>query len=316
MKKKWSLVREWMHNPVKILGKYNDEYSIRLKEQELLFDIKSNNNVAILIRGQTRSFTKTSVHGSFFKLIQMLSDSGFNVCCFFYLNIDTTYTKIDASALVVKGVCSDIESAKKYIEEERGQNRLPKDIIGSILSKTPAKFVVKYYNDDLYEHTKKQTESEKSYSFNTHTYQTSLTQFCTEQLLKPYEKQNGIRFGQVIVTRPDEFYEMNALKQKNIPNLFDEYVFFMWDQISILPRYIFDFLYKNRDYINEYTQSLVNQYSKRSAAAGKPQHECDNSPEVKIIEHYRDAVFLKSCKFEKQKFLAWEECRIVRNVND
>jgi hypothetical protein len=315
---KWEFEYRWNSKPEIVSGDHNDEYSINLREHELLFNNENNNNnIAILIHGQTRTFIKTLVYESLFKFIQTLSDDGFNVVCFLYLNADTSYTKMDASSLVVKGICSDIESAKKYIEEKRNQNdSSSKDLINTLLSKIPAKFVVKYYNDDLYEHTKKQTESEKSYSFNTHTYQTSLTQFCTEQLLKPYEKQNGIRFGQVIVTRPDVFYEMKSLTQKNIPNSFDEYVFFKGDQLSIMPRYIFDFLYKNRDYINEYTQTLVNQYSKRSAAAGKPQHECDNSPEVKLIEHFRDAIFLKSVGFENQKYLTWYEVRIIRESDD
>ena len=194
------------------------------------------NKIALIIRGQLRTFNLEIVQKSLTDFLHKLMNDGFYVVCFFYVNVN----KQDAENMMKLRYKSLCNSGK--FRNEKECNDFTKKILKGNSERIFKKFIVElktdyvvdYYNDYVVKKIlSKPTETEIP---NTHRVQRQLDRHSFENI-KKFEKQNNLEFGRFITTRPDLLYT-----QIDNFDITENICYWRSDLFRVYPRNIFSFI--------------------------------------------------------------------------
>jgi hypothetical protein len=176
------------------------------------YNIKENNNIAIAIIGQTRTFLKIEVYKSLEKyIINDFKKNNINYILFFY-----------------------IENKQEYywqkVDRQKYKYNISKKVIEDRIKKLTDKYILKFYN---IEDIKKEIPIIISFSFNLQHY----LLYKIYLYIIEYEIKNNMFFKYVIKQRPDFKYEKYISNLVNM-NKLNTFFIGQWDLLYIFPRHI------------------------------------------------------------------------------
>lgn len=206
-------------------------------------------HIAIIIRGQLRSFFKESVYKSLNSFIDRVREQNYEPVCFFYVNKKSSYDHDEwhYTKAVRNGFAENIEDAKNKIRDIYAQYDKDNETkFKSIVSELSVKCVFEFYDEDLFVTEREKFKKQICPSLdciveNVHYFQHQLNRYGFK-MVECYETEHNIKFDKVITTRPDLTY--NNLNNFYIPKS-DNEVLWQWDLFRLFPRCVLDFLMKS-----------------------------------------------------------------------
>jgi hypothetical protein len=199
------------------------------------YNTNGNNNVALAIIGQIRTFLKKEIYESIKTyVINDFERNNINYMLFFYVENKMEYYWQD-------------------INKEKYTYNISKKKIEDGVKNITDKYILKFYN---VEDIKKEMEIITDFSYNLQLF----LLYKTYLDIIEYEKNNNIYFKYLIKVRPDIKYNKYISNLLNMRNLNNKFIFH-WDIIYIFPRHLLS-LIENIYYLSIFPrlEDLFNNY--------------------------------------------------------
>ena len=237
----------------------DDQLKKQLSFHRANFDPTSQNNIALLLCGQTRTFVLDKINTAINDYIQQLKQHGFNVVCFFFVNASKPNWKGSEwhyTSLVDRFGCVDsIQEAHTLTDEyfdtlDTNQEQILEIINNKIHTECCVKFYDESFVDKIFEQYEYIHGGKVSIKI-----QWESTKQCLG-MVKAYERKKNIKFGKIIRTRPDIHlytrtrpkypppqYRNPKKRRQFFSYLKSDGIFYTGsDQFMVFPRYALDFV--------------------------------------------------------------------------
>ena len=243
----------------------DDELKKQLSIYHANFDFASQNNIALLLCGQTRTFVLDKINTAINDYIQQLKQRGFNVVCFFFVNASKPNWKGSDwhyHRLVGDGCVDSIEKAHTLTDEyfdklDTNQEQILEIINNKIHTECCVEFYDESFVDKILREVDKILRGQEYFHYTEPSIriQWELSKYCLG-MVKSYEQKNNIKFGKIIKTRPDFHfcvrndpdqlplqYQGGWKYRRLFSYLKSDGIFYTGcDQFMVWPRYTLDFV--------------------------------------------------------------------------